>query len=81
MPTTPSSTAAGSSSSSRASRRPIHHESGPLGDGDDAKLVEGQAADLLGERADEIIRGPRATLGRHWNRDHRIALAATVIQG
>jgi hypothetical protein len=47
----------------------------------DAKLVEGQAADLLGERADEVLRGPRATLGPPWNRDHRIALAATVIQG
>ena len=47
----------------------------------DAKLVEGQAADLLGGRADEVLHGPRATLGPPWNRDHRMALAATVIQG
>ena len=47
----------------------------------DAKHVEAQAADLLGERADEVLRGPRATLGPPWTRDHRMALAATVIQG
>ncbi len=45
----------------------------------EAKQVEGQAADLLGERADEILRGPRATLGPPWTRDHRVALAATVL--
>jgi hypothetical protein len=47
----------------------------------DAKHVEGQAADLLGERADEVLRGPRATLGPPWTRDHRVALAATVMAG
>jgi hypothetical protein len=45
----------------------------------DAKLVEAQAADLLGERADEVLRGPRATLGPPWTRDHRVALAATIM--
>jgi hypothetical protein len=45
----------------------------------DAKHVEAQAADLLGERADEILRGPRATLGPPWTKDHRVALAATVV--
>ena len=45
----------------------------------DAKRVEAQAADLLGERADEVLRGPRATLGPPWTKDHRAALAATVV--
>lgn len=45
----------------------------------DAKHVEAQAADLLGVRADEVLRGPRATLGPPWARDHRMALAATVV--
>jgi hypothetical protein len=47
----------------------------------DAKYVEAQAADLLGERADEVLRGPRATLGPPWTKDHRVALAATVVAG
>src|SRR6478672_3961620 len=45
----------------------------------DAKRVEAQAADLLGERAEKVLRGPRATLGPPWTKDHRVALAATVI--
>lgn len=45
----------------------------------DAKLVESQAADLLGPRADDILRGPRARLGPPWTKDHRAALAATVL--
>ncbi len=47
----------------------------------DATDVEGQAANVLGERADEVLRGPRATLGPPWNKDHRMALAATVMAG
>ena len=47
----------------------------------DAKQVEAQAAELLGERADEVLRGPRATLGPPWTKDHRVALAATVVAG
>jgi hypothetical protein len=47
----------------------------------DARAVEAQAARILGERADEVLRGPRATLGPPWARDHRIALAATVVAG
>ena len=47
----------------------------------DARGVEGQAADVLGPRADEVLRGPRATLGPPWTRDHRVALAATVVAG
>jgi hypothetical protein len=47
----------------------------------DAKHVEAQASDLLGERADSILRGPRARLGPPWTKDHRVALAATVVAG
>jgi hypothetical protein len=46
-----------------------------------AQDVEGQAAGALAGRADAVLRGPRATLGPPWTRDHRIALAATVAAG
>lgn len=46
----------------------------------DARTVEAQAAAILGERADEILHGPRTALGPPWTTDHRIALAATIIQ-
>jgi len=49
--------------------------------GYDAKRVEAQAADLLGDRADDVLQGPRATLGPPWTKDHRAALAATVVAG
>jgi hypothetical protein len=45
----------------------------------DAKAVEAQAARRLAERADDVLRGPRAQLGAPWARDHRIALAATIM--
>jgi hypothetical protein len=45
----------------------------------DARQVEGQAAGLLGERADAVLHGPRRALGPPWTRDHRMALAATVL--
>jgi hypothetical protein len=44
-----------------------------------AKDVEEQAAGLLGDGADEVLQGPRATLGPPWTKDHRMALAATVV--
>ena len=47
----------------------------------DAKAVVGQAVSMLGERADEVLQGPRATLGPPWTKDHRIALAATIVAG
>jgi hypothetical protein len=47
----------------------------------DAKAVEGQAARILAERADEVLHGPRATLGPPWTKDHRVALAAAIIAG
>jgi hypothetical protein len=45
----------------------------------DAKTVEDEAARILGERAHEVLRGPRATLGPPWSKDHRMALAATIV--
>ena len=36
---------------------------------------------MLGGRADEVLRGPRATLGPPWAKDHRVALAATIVGG
>jgi hypothetical protein len=46
-----------------------------------AKDVLGQAADILGERTEAVIDGPRATLGPPWTKDHRIALAAAIVAG
>jgi len=45
----------------------------------DAKTVEGEAARMLGGRADQVLRGPRATWGPPWSKDHRMALAATIL--
>ncbi len=45
----------------------------------DARVVESEAKRILGESADEILRGPRTTLGPPWARDHRMALAATIV--
>ena len=47
----------------------------------DAKAVEAQAASVLRGRADAVLHGPRATLGPPWTRDHRVALAATIVAG
>lgn len=44
-----------------------------------SKDVEGEAVRILGERADEVLRGPRAMLGPPWSKDHRMALAATIV--
>ena len=46
-----------------------------------AKDVEAQAAAILGDRADDVLSGPRRRLGPPWTKDHRIALAATVVCG
>ena len=46
-----------------------------------AKDVVGQAVTMLADRADEILQGPRATLGPPWAKDHRLALAATIVGG
>ena len=47
----------------------------------DAKAVIDQAVTMLAERADEILHGPRAELGPPWTKDHRVALAATIVAG
>jgi hypothetical protein len=47
----------------------------------DAKSVVAQAAAVLGDRADDVLDGPRARLGPPWTKDHRVALAATVVAG
>lgn len=45
----------------------------------DAKTVERDATRVLGTRADEVLTGPRKALGPPWAKDHRLALAATVL--
>ena len=45
----------------------------------DAKAVVGQAVSRLAERADDVLRRPRAAMGPPWAKDHRVALAATVV--
>jgi hypothetical protein len=46
-----------------------------------AKDVVGRATHMLGERADEVLHGPRARLGPPWTKDHRTALAAAIVGG
>jgi hypothetical protein len=46
-----------------------------------AKDVVGQAVSILAERADEILQSPRTTMGPPWTKDHRMALAATIVAG
>lgn len=45
----------------------------------EARTVEAEASTLLGGRAHEVLHGPRTTLGAPWAKDHRVALAATVL--
>jgi hypothetical protein len=45
----------------------------------EAKDVEAEAARVLGDRADAVLHGPRVRLGPPWSKDHRVALAATVL--
>jgi hypothetical protein len=47
----------------------------------DAKNVETEAARLLGNRAHDVLQAPRQTLGPPWDKDHRMALAATIVAG
>jgi hypothetical protein len=46
-----------------------------------AKDVTGQAVRMLADRADEVLHGPRVTMGPPWTKDHRMALAATIVAG
>lgn len=45
----------------------------------DAKNVEAEAVAILGPRANEVLHGPRKALGPPWSKDHRTALAATIV--
>ena len=45
----------------------------------EAKSVEDEASRILGNRTHEVLHGPRALLGPPWSKDHRMALAATVV--
>lgn len=45
----------------------------------DAKDVVARAAHALGDRADSVLEGPRERLGPPWTKDHRMALAATIL--
>ena len=45
----------------------------------DAKDLEARAVTKLAGRADEVLFGPRATMGPPWAKDHRMALAATIL--
>jgi hypothetical protein len=45
----------------------------------DAKRVMESATVILGVRTTAVLRGPRAIFGPPWARDHRVALAATIV--
>jgi len=45
----------------------------------DAASIEAEAVRILGDRAHEVLHGPRTTLGAPWAKDHRMALAATIV--
>lgn len=47
----------------------------------EAKTVEADAGAKLGARADDVLGAVRGRLGPPWNKDHRIAHAATVLAG
>ena len=44
-----------------------------------ANDVEAEAVRILGGLADEVLHGPRTALGPPWSKDHRTALAATIV--
>lgn len=46
----------------------------------DAKTAEADAARILADRADDVLRGPRDRLGPPWTKEHRTALAATILK-
>jgi hypothetical protein len=45
----------------------------------DARDVVDHAVGLLAERADDVLWGPRASIGPPWAKDHRTALAAAIV--
>jgi hypothetical protein len=44
-----------------------------------AKHVIDEASERLGERAGDVLDGPRARLGPPWTKDHKLALAAAIV--
>lgn len=44
-----------------------------------AKDLEAEASRRLGTRGEAVLHGPRSALGPPWSKDHRMALAATVL--
>jgi hypothetical protein len=47
----------------------------------DARAVLDQAVRKLAEQADDVLYGPRTTMGSPWTKDHRVALAAAIVAG
>jgi hypothetical protein len=47
----------------------------------DPKNIEALAAQVLGDQVHDVLFGPRDALGPPWNKDHRSALAATIVAG
>jgi hypothetical protein len=47
----------------------------------DARAVMSQAVRMLAHGTDQNLHGPRATMGPPWTKDHRVALAATIVAG
>ena len=47
----------------------------------EAKDVDARIARVLGDRAHDVLHGPRARLGPPWTKDHRLALAAAIVAG
>ena len=45
----------------------------------DAKYVLDEAVARLGTQAEDVLQGPRTRLGPPWAKDHRVALAATIV--
>lgn len=43
------------------------------------KTVLADATAILGDRAEDALEGPKQRLGAPWTKDHRIALAATIV--
>jgi hypothetical protein len=56
---------------------PLHRPAEPLDVYD--KDVEEEGTRRLGDRAGDVLRGPRTRLGAPWSKDHRAALAATTV--
>jgi hypothetical protein len=47
----------------------------------DARTVEQEATERLGDRAHDVLYGPREVLGPPSSKDYGMALAATIVAG